>query len=141
MTGFGLTPLYRPSLGFDRLASFFDTVDQPGQKYSIPAYDIEEIDSHRYQLSLSVPGYSEKDLEIEATGNYLKIRGEARLESENRKYIHKGIERRKFEQSFQLGENINVTGSALQDGILTVDFERLVPETEKTRKIPIRRGK
>ena len=141
MTGFGLTPLYRPSLGFDRLASFFDTVDQSGQKYFTPAYDIEEIGANRYQLSLSVPGYSEKDLEIEATGNYLKIRGNAGAESESRKYIHKGIERRKFEQNFQLGENINVTGSALVDGILSVDFERLVPETEKSRKIPIRRGK
>lgn len=141
MTGFGLTPLYRPSLGFDRLASFFDTIDQTGQKYAIPAYDIEETGDNQYRLSLSVPGYSEKDLEIEATGNYLKIRGESQSDTENRKYIHRGIERRQFEQSFQLGQNISVTGSELHDGILHVDFERLVPETEKTRKIPIRRGK
>lgn len=137
MTGFGLTPLYRPSLGIERLAGLFDMLERPSGRL-MPRYDIEQTGENHYQLSLTVAGYAEKDLDIEASGNYLKITGQAEEDLSNRRFIHKGIEQRQFEQSFQLGDNIKITGSELKNGILKIEFERVVPETEKTRKIPIR---
>ncbi|WP_116364759.1 Hsp20 family protein [Parahaliea mediterranea] len=137
MNTIDLTPLYRNSIGFDRMANLLDAAfrsDAAGSGY--PPYNIESLDESRYAITLAVAGFTEGDLEINVEGGLLTVSGRKQEEGE-RKYLHRGIANRAFERKFNLAEHIEVTGAKLANGLLTIDLVKEIPEAMKPRRISI----
>jgi molecular chaperone IbpA len=138
MRQFDLTPLYRSTVGFDRLGSLLDTLTSvEGEVPSYPPYNIERVDENDYRISMAVAGFGEADLSIEVKENTLAIHGEKRLEQEASTFLHRGIASRSFERRFQLADHVVVKGATLENGLLHVDLKRELPEAMKPRTIPI----
>jgi molecular chaperone IbpA len=138
MRHFDLTPLYRSSIGFDRIGSLLDTLSSfDGDTPSYPPYNIERVGENDYRISMAVAGFSEGDLDIEVKEHTLSIRGEKRIEQENSTYLHRGIAARSFERRFQLADYVVVKGASLENGLLHVDLVRELPEAMKPRTIEI----
>jgi molecular chaperone IbpA len=138
MRHFDLTPLYRSTIGFDRLGSLLDTLGAfEGDTPSYPPYNIERVGENEYRISMAVAGFGEKDLTIEVKENTLSIRGEKQTEVEQSTYLHRGIAGRSFERRFQLADHVVVKGASLEHGLLHVDLVRELPEAMKPRTIPI----
>ena len=143
MRTFDLAPLYRSTVGFDRLFSMLDQVsgvENGGSTY--PPYNIERTGENAYRITLAVAGFSEADVSIEAKQNTLTIKGEKQAKTDEKKgeVLYQGIAARAFERVFQLAEHVTVTGAALENGLLHVDLVREVPEAMKPRQIPIGNG-
>jgi molecular chaperone IbpA len=143
MRTFDLAPLYRSTVGFDRLFSMLDQVsgfDNSGSTY--PPYNIERTGENAYRITLAVAGFSDKDISLEAKQNTLTIKGERQAKTDEKKgeVLYQGIAARAFERVFQLAEHVQVTGAALENGLLHVDLVREVPEAMKPRQIPIGNG-
>ena len=141
MRQFDLSPLYRSTIGFDRL---FNMIDQAAGLETIPSYppyNIERTGENAYRISVAVAGFAATDLAIETKENTLTIRGsrESRDESEPAKQevLYQGIAARSFERRFQLADHVVVTGASLENGLLHVDLLRELPEAQKPRQIPI----
>lgn len=138
MRHFDLTPLYRSTVGFDRLGSLLDTLNTyEGDAPAYPPYNIERVSENDYRVSMAVAGFSDADLEIEVKEHTLSVRGEKRVEQENSTYLHRGIAARSFERRFQLADHVVVKGASLENGLLHVDLERVLPEAMKPRTIEI----
>lgn len=142
MRQFDLGPLYRSTVGFDRLFSLLDQFsggDNGGPTY--PPYNIERTGENAYRVTMAVAGFGEKDLNIEVKSGVLSVRGE-RTEEEraDREVVYRGIAGRSFERSFQLADHVEVRGAALENGLLHVDLVREVPEALKPRRIAINAG-
>ena len=140
MRHFDLSPLYRSTVGFDRLFSMLDQAGSPDVGSTYPPYNIERTGDDAYRISVAVAGFSEADLSIEQKENTLAISGakEVRDESANdREVLYQGIAGRSFERRFQLADHVKVTGAALENGLLHVDLVREVPEAARPRQIPI----
>jgi molecular chaperone IbpA len=139
MRQFDLTPLYRSTIGFDRLGSLLDTLTAfEGEAPSYPPYNIERVGENDYRISMAVAGFADKDLNIEVKENTLSIRGEKKTEVENTTYLHRGIASRSFERRFQLADHVVVKGASLENGLLHVDLVRELPEAMKPRTIAIK---
>ena len=122
MRHFDLTPLYRSTIGFDRLGSLLDTLGAfEGDTPSYPPYNIERVGENEYRISMAVAGFGEKDLSIEVKENTLSIRGEKQAEVEQTTYLHRGIAGRSFERRFQLADHVVIKGASLENGLLHVD--------------------
>lgn len=143
MRQFDLAPLYRSTVGFDRLFSMLDQFAGPENGNSYPPYNIERTGEDAYRITLAVAGFGESDLQIEQKENALTIRGakEAQEKSDDREVLYQGIAGRSFERRFQLADHVKVTGAALENGLLHVDLVREVPEAARPRQIPIGSGK
>ena len=138
MRHFDLTPLYRSTIGFDRLGSLLDTLNTfEGNTPSYPPYNIERVSENAYRISMAVAGFAENDLDIEVNENTLAIRGEKTVEQEDSTFLHRGIAARSFERRFQLADYVMVKGAVLENGLLHVDLERELPEAMKPRAIEI----
>jgi molecular chaperone IbpA len=138
MRHFDLTPLYRSTIGFDRLGALLDTLTSvDGEVPSYPPYNIERVGESDYRISMAVAGFGEGDLSIEVKENTLSIRGEKTLEQEATTFLHRGIASRSFERRFQLADHVVVKGATLENGLLHVDLQRELPEAMKPRSIPI----
>jgi molecular chaperone IbpA len=135
MRAFDLTPLYRSTIGFDRLGSLLDTFD--GDAPSYPPYNIERVGENAYRISMAVAGFGERDLEIGVKENTLTIRGAKTTETEDATFLHRGIASRSFERRFQLADHVEVRGATLENGLLHVDLVRELPEAMKPRSIKI----
>ena len=140
MRNFDLTPLMRATVGFDRLANLLDTatrVDEGTLGY--PPYNIEKTGEDAYRITMAVAGFGEEDLEITVQENSLVIKAAKAKTEEDKtvKYLHRGIATRGFERRFDLADFIKVTGARLENGMLSVDLEREVPEAMKPRTIAI----
>ena len=141
MRQYDLSPLYRSTVGFDRLFSLIDQmsgVDATAQSY--PPYNIERTGENAYRISVAVAGFSDKDLSIETRENTLLIRGSktaAEGDAGRAEVLYQGIAARAFERRFQLADHVSVTGAALEHGLLHVDLVREIPEAQKPRQIPI----
>jgi molecular chaperone IbpA len=143
MRTFDLAPLYRSTVGFDRLFSMLDQVsgfDNTGSTY--PPYNIERTGETAYRITLAVAGFAENDISIEAKQNTLTIKGEKQAKADEKKseVLYQGIAARAFERVFQLAEHVEVKGAALENGLLHVDLVRQVPEAMKPRRIAIGNG-
>jgi len=139
MRHYDLTPLYRSTIGFDRLGSLLDTLASfEGDAPSYPPYNIERVGENEYRISMAVAGFGEKDLSIEVKENTLSIRGEKKTESEDPTFLHRGIASRSFERRFQLADHVVVKGASLENGLLHVDLVRELPEAMKPRIIAIK---
>ncbi|PHP67419.1 molecular chaperone [Zhengella mangrovi] len=133
------SPLYRSTVGFDRLFTMLDSLGQPDNGQSYPPYNIERTGDDAYRITMAVAGFSEADLSIEAKRNALTVKGE-KSEDENgegRDFLHRGIAARAFERRFQLADHVEVTGAELVNGLLHIDLKREIPEEMKPRKIAI----
>jgi molecular chaperone IbpA len=138
MRRFDLSPLYRSTIGFDRIGSLLDTLGSfEGEAPSYPPYNIERASENAYRISMAVAGFGESDLDIEVKENTLTIRGEKRDEQENSTFLHRGIAARSFERRFQLADYVVVKGASLENGLLHVDLVRELPEAMKPRTIEI----
>jgi molecular chaperone IbpA len=141
MRTFDLAPLYRSTVGFDRLFSMLDdAVDSAAPGY--PPYNIERTGDNAYRITVAVAGFGEKELSLEAKENTLTIRGEKTATDDKRgEVLYQGIAARAFERVFQLADYVQVKGASLENGLLHVDLVREIPEAKKPRQIPIGNGK
>jgi molecular chaperone IbpA len=141
MRQFDLSPLYRSTIGFDRLFSMIDQAAGLDTMPSYPPYNIERTGENAYRISVAVAGFAAADLSIETKENTLTIRGSRERHDEDapskREILYQGIAARAFERRFQLADHVHVTGAALENGLLHVDLLRELPEAEKARQIPI----
>lgn len=136
-----LSPLYRNAVGFDRIASLLDVSSRGDQATnSMPAYDIEVLAENRYEITLAVPGYQRNELDIEVEKHVLSIRGKRAETDESRNFLYKGIATRQFERRFNLAEHIEVVDARLNQGLLTVELVKEIPEAMKPKSIPIQGG-
>ena len=140
MRQYDLSPLYRSTVGFDRLFNMLDQVSGSDAAVGYPPYNIERTDEHNYRISVAVAGFGESDLAIESRENTLTIRGSRESQTPDgtkREMLHQGIAARAFERRFQLADHVQVVGASLEHGLLHVDLVREVPEAQKPRQIPI----
>lgn len=139
MRTFDLTPLYRSTVGFDRFTDMLDQLSQVDNGVTYPPYNIERTDENHYRISLAVAGFAEKDLAVEVKEGVLSVQGKRDGEKEGGqgRYLHQGIAGRAFDRRFQLAENVEVRGAQLENGLLHIDLERIVPEEKKPRRITI----
>jgi molecular chaperone IbpA len=138
MRTFDLSPLYRSTVGFDRLFSMMDGFDAaPGY----PPYNIERTGENDYRVSVAVAGFGDGDLSIEAKENTLTIKGAKQSKDEQAgEVLYQGIAARAFERVFQLADHVVVKSAQLENGLLHVDLVREIPEAKKPRQIPIGNG-
>ncbi len=138
MRQFDLTPLYRSTIGFDRLGSLLDTLGSfEGEAPSYPPYNIERVGENDYRISMAVAGFGDSDLNIEVKENTLTVKGEKLTEKEDTTFLHRGIASRSFERRFQLADHVVVKGASLENGLLHIDLVRELPEAKKPRTVPI----
>ena len=143
MLNYDFSPLYRTAVGFDRLASLVDKATHHETSMTgYPPYNIEQADENKYRITLAVAGFSEDDLDIELKENKLTVTGKKSEEKndEGDGYLYKGIAERDFAHSFQIADYVKVVGANLNNGLLTVDLEREIPEEMKPRSIEIKSG-
>jgi molecular chaperone IbpA len=143
MRTFDFAPLYRSTVGFDRLFNLFDQLGGvEGAAPTYPPYNIERTGENAYRITVAVAGFKEDELAIEAKENTLTIRGEKQAKQDNGgEVLYQGIAARAFERRFQLADHVFVKGANLENGLLHVDLEREIPEAMKPRQIPIGGGK
>ena len=143
MRHFDLTPLYRSTVGFDRLASVLDQVMSAdvGANTTYPPYNIEKTGENAYRITLAVAGFADDELSIEARDGQLVVTGRKAEAEEKGNFLHRGIAARAFERRFQLADHVRATRAVTENGLLHVDLVREVPEALKPRKIEIASGK
>lgn len=138
MRTFDLAPLYRATVGFDRVADLVDRVlATDAVQPSYPPYNIEKTGENSYRISIAVAGFTADELSVETRENALIVTARKAPEAEVRTFLHRGIATRAFERRFGLADHVKVTGAAHADGMLHIDLVREVPETLKPRRIEI----
>ena len=140
MHTYDFAPLYRSTVGFDRMFSMLDQLDGvDGSVSGYPPYNIERTAENAYRISLAVAGFTDADLSIEAKENTLTIRGAKQTNDDETTgdLLYRGIAARNFERSFQLADYVEVKSASLENGLLHVDLAREIPEAMKSRAIPI----
>jgi molecular chaperone IbpA len=141
MRQFDLSPLYRSTIGFDRLFNMIDQAAGLETMPGYPPYNIERTGENAYRISVAVAGFAVTDLSIETKENTLTIHGsrerEGGSETAKPEVLYQGIAARSFERRFQLADHVHVTGASLENGLLHVDLSRELPEAQKPRQIPI----
>ncbi len=141
MHSFDFTPLFRSTIGFDRVSQLLDAAFEGGDRADgYPPYNIEKTGDDNYRVTLAVAGFGREDLEITQTENTLVLKGGTADERAGGKFLHRGIAGRLFERRFQLADHIRVVAAELENGLLHVDLEREVPEELKPRTIEIGDG-
>ena len=139
MRTYDLSPLYRSTVGFDRLFSLLDTVGGADTAQPYPPYNIERTGENTYRVTMAVAGFGEGDLDIQAKENVLSVKGEKKEEKaeDGREVLYRGIAARAFERRFQLADHVEVTGASMENGLLHIELVREIPEKMKPRKISI----
>lgn len=127
------TPFFRSTVGFDRLINLLESAGEQGY----PPYNIERSDENNYRVTLAVAGFAEKDLSVDVKDRVLTISGKRDEPAQQTSFLHQGIAGRAFERGFQLAEHVEVKAARLENGLLHVDLERIVPEEKKPRRIQI----
>ena len=135
-------PLYRSTVGFDRLFQLLDSVSgfEPDGS-GFPPYNIERTGESQYRITMAVAGFGEGEINIELKDTTLAVKGEKMPEERERQFLHRGIAQRGFERRFQLADFVEVKGADLKDGLLHIDLVRNLPERMKPRQIAIGDGK
>ena len=128
------------SIGFDSIFDEFDRMlDSSDFVSNYPPYNINQVKDNKYKIEVALAGFDKKDIAVEAKDNSLTIRSKNKetIDEKGNGVVHRGIARRQFVRSFALGEDIKVNDAKLENGLLTVDLEREVPEEEKPRLIEV----
>ena len=136
-TAYDFSPLYRSTVGFDRL---FDMLDQAHrvEPMNWPPYNIEKVADDQYRITMAVAGFSPDEIELTQHQNALLVTGQKRSSDEGSQYLHRGIATRSFKQTFNLADHVKVTGANLDNGLLSVELKREVPEELKPRRVEIK---
>lgn len=129
-------PLYRSTIGFDRLVNLFDAAGFEAEG-GYPPYNIERVAENDYRITMAVAGFSEDEINIEVKDTALLVTGEKKQVEKEPEYLHRGIAARSFERRFQLADYVEVAGASLKDGLLNVELQRNLPERMKPRTIAI----
>ncbi|MEL6585577.1 MAG: Hsp20 family protein [Pseudomonadota bacterium] len=137
MRTYDFTPLYRASVGFDRMASVLDRAMAADTATTYPPYNIEKLGEDAYRISIAVAGFTADELSVEARENALTVSARKAERESKPTYLHRGIATRTFEKTFQLADHVHVTGAAHADGMLHIELERQVPDALKPRQIEI----
>ena len=138
MRTFDFTPLFRSTVGFDRLQRVFDaalSVDDAVLSY--PPYNIEVVGEDAYRVTMAVAGFGEDEIDVTVADDTLVVSGKSKNGEDSRSYLHRGIARRSFERRFDLVDHITVKGASLVNGLLNIELVREVPEELKPRKVSI----
>jgi molecular chaperone IbpA len=137
MTTLDFSPLFRSTIGFDRLSRLMDATMATQEAQSYPPYNIEKLSEDAYRLTMAVAGFGEGDIEITQKQSALVVAGRAPKDEAPRQFLHRGIARRAFERRFELADHMVVDGASLENGLLHIALKRVVPESLKPRQIPI----
>lgn len=142
MRNYDLSPLFRSTVGFDRMMRLLDTASRENvqQATTYPPYNIEKLEEDQYRISMAVAGFADSDIDIVAQNNTLVVTGRSAQDEEKvdeSRFLHRGIARRAFERRFELAETVKVTGARMENGLLHIELVREVPEQAKPRKIAI----
>ncbi len=135
-----LVPLFRGSVGFDRIPSLFDSIQSSGKHESFPPYNIELVEEDKYVISMAVAGFKTDEIDVTSEQNNLVITGTHKNKTE-KSYLYQGIAERNFVRRFEIADFVKITSANLQDGILTITLLRELPEAMKSRKIEVQSGK
>ena len=139
-TAFDFSPLYRSSIGFDRVFDLLENASRVTTVDNWPPYDIAKIGNDDYRITMAVAGFAENELSMTQEQNMLMVAGQ-KAGDESGEYLHRGIAGRAFERRFQLADHVKVTGAGLKNGLLTIELKREIPEEMKPRRIEIGGGK
>jgi molecular chaperone IbpA len=135
MRTFDYSPLWRSTIGFDRLFDLAETAQRAGED-NYPPYNIERLADDRYQISLAVAGFSPEDISITAEQNVVTIEG-SKSEKSDRDFLYRGISTRNFKRQFNLADYVQVKAAAFDNGLLKIELVREIPEAMKPRRIAI----
>ena len=137
MRPFDFAPLYRSTVGFDRLFHLMDNLAGSAEEGGYPPYNIERLGENSYRITMAVAGFTRDEIAIEVKETALTVRGEKKAEEGKREFLHRGIAQRSFERRFQLADYVEVNGADLKDGLLHIDLQRNIPERMKPRTVTI----
>ena len=141
MRQFDLTPYRRSTIGFDRLFDMLETSARQSTADNYPPFNLEKISDDRYRITLAVAGFARDEIEIVAQQNLLQVKGnKTEKEGANSSFLHLGIANRSFERRFELADFVRVDDARLNDGLLTIELVREVPEAMKPKTIAIKTG-
>ena len=134
---YDFSPLYRSTVGFDRVFDLLDRATRVEPMTNWPPYNIEKTGEDQYRITMALAGFSPEDIELVQKENTLFVSGQKHLESEGVDVLHRGIATRTFKQSFDVADHVKVTAASLQNGLLTIDLKREIPEALKPRRIEL----
>ncbi len=138
MRTLNLTPLFRSSVGFDRLINLMDAAQRADEtSTSYPPYNIEKLADDRYRVTMAIAGFSQNDITIVAKPNQVTVSGKAKPDEAGGQFLHRGIAGRAFERRFDVADHIRVESAALENGLLHIELLRDLPEAMKPRTIVI----
>ena len=140
MRTYDFSPLYRSMVGFDRIADLLDQATRVEPMTNWPPYNIEKTGDDQYRITMAVAGFSPDEIELTQHENTLLVAGQKHPEPEGVQILHRGIATRSFKQTFNLADHVKVMGASLDNGLLTVELKREVPEELKPRRIEIAAG-
>lgn len=133
-------PLYRSTVGFDRLFDLLDQAARVEPMNNWPPYNIEKVGEDQYRITMAVAGFTPEEIDLTQHESTLIVVGQKQSSNEETQYLHRGIATRSFKQSFNLADHVKVVGAQLENGLLTVELRREVPEALKPRRIDINSG-
>ena len=140
MTTFDFSPLFRTSVGYDRLAALLKSATRVEQSGGYPPYNIETTGENTYRITMAVAGFAESELSLTSERNTLVVKGDKSGNDNDANFLYKGIGTRSFERRFNLAEHVRVSAARLDNGLLHIELEREIPEAMKPKSIPITSG-
>ena len=141
MRQFDLTPFRRSTIGFDRLFDMLESTARQAQTENYPPFNLEKLADDRYRITLAVAGFARDEIEITAQQNLLQVKGnKTEKDGVNAAFLHIGIANRSFERRFELADFVRVDDARLNDGLLTIELVREVPEAMKPQTVAITIG-
>lgn len=129
------TPLWRSTIGFDRLFDVLDEVQRTAEE-TYPPYNIERLDENRFQISVALAGFSPAEVALTMEQNVLTLEGR-KAEKDEKSFVHRGISTRSFKRQFTLADHVEVKSARFENGLLIIELQREIPEAMKPRRIPI----
>lgn len=136
MRTYDFSPLFRSTIGFDRLFDLAEMANRSGEEDNYPPYNIERLAEDRYQIALAIAGFSSDEISVTAEQNVLTVEGN-KVEKPEREYLYRGISTRRFKRQFSLADYVLVKGAAFDNGLLKIELAREIPEAMKPRRIAI----
>ena len=140
MMNYDFSPLFRSTVGFDRVLELLDQASRGQTMTNWPPYNIEKTGEDRYRITMAVAGFSPDEIELVQQENVLLVAGQKHPDAEGVQVLHRGIATRAFKQTFNLADHVKVTGAGLENGLLVIELQREVPEALKPRRIEIASG-
>jgi molecular chaperone IbpA len=135
-TAYDFSPLFRSSVGFDRIFDLLENATRVQAIDNWPPYNIEKVGEDQYRITMAVAGFSPDELNLTSQPNWLVVSGQKQGE-ESTQYLHRGIATRSFERRFELADHVKVKDARLDNGLLTIELVREVPEEMRPRRIEV----